>query len=297
MRHTRKFALGLAVAAAVLGLLVGLPGLSPAAAASDSLSTGFAGTLFTYGMMFDVTTTETITITGLDVHVQTGTRNVSAYYKVGTYDGFEADSGAWTQFGSGDVTGAGMGNPTAFDVTDLTIPAGQTYGLYVHVSTRAHYHDPNAACSASNAQLSINSGQWLNGLFVFSSGDDADCWNGTIDYDYSTATPSDGPADDGDGASADTAPPPGPDMVPIPAGSVVGTFVAGTDLYWLPNMDTATGKEMAAGQSLWVSGLDESGMFYQVLLSGQWFWAPVETLGPTYDDVWNGTPLPTQVVE
>jgi hypothetical protein len=38
--------------------------------------------------------------------------------------------------------------------------------------------------------------------------------------------------------------------------------------------------------------LDESGLFYEVVLSGQFLYVPVGTIGPTYDDVWHGTPLP-----
>ncbi len=89
----------------------------------------------------------------------------------------------------------------------------------------------------------------------------------------------------------------GSDMVTLPAGSVVGTFVATTPLYYLPAADALSDSVMTVGQSLWVTGLSADGLFYQVILSGQFLWAPVETMGPNYDDVWNGTPLPTQVVD
>lgn len=92
-------------------------------------------------------------------------------------------------------------------------------------------------------------------------------------------------------------PVPGPDMVEIPAGSVVGTFTQDTVLLFEASPTTPTGKMLYAGQSLWVFGLDSSGQYYQVLLSGVLYWVPVGTIGPTYDEVWNGTPLPTTVVE
>ena len=54
---------------------------------------------------------------------------------------------------------------------------------------------------------------------------------------------------------------------------------------------------MTTVQSLWVVGINAEGTFYKVLLSGQPYWVPVGNIGPTYDDMWNGTPLPTTVVE
>ena len=89
----------------------------------------------------------------------------------------------------------------------------------------------------------------------------------------------------------------GSDQVPIPAGSVVGSFVVTTALYTAPSADAATTFVMNAGQTLWVYGVDASGQYYQVQLAGQLLWVPVSTMGPNYDAVWNGTPLPTTVVK
>ncbi len=89
----------------------------------------------------------------------------------------------------------------------------------------------------------------------------------------------------------------GPDMVSMPARAVVGTFTQDTPLYYAPAAGATSTYAMSAGQSLWVLGLDASGQFYQVLLSGQLSWVPVGTIGPNYDEVWNGTPLPTTTVQ
>lgn len=92
-------------------------------------------------------------------------------------------------------------------------------------------------------------------------------------------------------------PGPGPDMVPIPYTAVVGKFLSYTPLYFAPIEGATSGQyTMNAGQSLYVFGVDESGKFYKVLMSGQFFWVPVESMGPNYDDVWQGWPLPTDVV-
>ncbi len=98
-------------------------------------------------------------------------------------------------------------------------------------------------------------------------------------------------------AAADPVPGPGPDMVPIPATAVVGTFLVNTPLHYAPAEGALADEAMPAGKTLYVFGVDESGAYYQVLLSGKFFWVPVEAMGPTYDDVWNGRPLPTEVVE
>ncbi len=115
------------------------------------------------------------------------------------------------------------------------------------------------------------------------------CSSGTFSY------PSGDPV--GDGSEAEPVPVPGPDMVEIPAGSVVGTFTGNTALLWMPDASAISPNVMAIGQSLWVTGLDESGGFYQVLLSGKFYWVPAGSIGPTYDDVWNGTLLPTTTIE
>ena len=90
---------------------------------------------------------------------------------------------------------------------------------------------------------------------------------------------------------------PGPDQVPIPEGSVVGAFVATTPIYFAPEADAVVPSiVMEAGKTAWVYGVDASGQYYRVMLAGKLFWVPVSTMGPNYDAVWNGTPLPTTVV-
>jgi hypothetical protein len=89
----------------------------------------------------------------------------------------------------------------------------------------------------------------------------------------------------------------GPDMVALPADAVVGTFTQSSVLYWDDNVDAATEMVMETGKSLWVLGTNTGGTFYKVLLSGHALWVPVGSVGPTYDAVWNGAPLPTTIVD
>lgn len=88
----------------------------------------------------------------------------------------------------------------------------------------------------------------------------------------------------------------GPDMIPIPPHVSQGTFVTTTNALFAPDAAAVTPHVMEAGRSVWVYGIDESGEFYYVALSGRFFWVPADTIGPNYDEVWNGRPLPTEVV-
>ena len=89
---------------------------------------------------------------------------------------------------------------------------------------------------------------------------------------------------------------PGPDMITLPSEAVVGTFTAPTPLYFTDDAISASMYHMEAGQSLWVLGINEAGTFYKVVLSGQMFWVPRRSIGPNYDNLWQGTPLPITVV-
>jgi hypothetical protein len=100
----------------------------------------------------------------------------------------------------------------------------------------------------------------------------------------------------GGSKSVDAPPRPGPDMIDLPEWAVVGTFTQMTPLYYDPAQGATSDSTMDSGQSLWVLGLDDTGAFYQVVLSGQYLWVPVGTIGPTYSAPWNGYPLPTEVV-
>ncbi len=90
---------------------------------------------------------------------------------------------------------------------------------------------------------------------------------------------------------------PGPDIVNLPSGAVVGQFVSTTPAYFAPVSGATTPTILEAGKTAWVVGVDASGSFYKAVLSGQFFWVPVSSMGPNFDEVWNGTPLPITVVK
>lgn len=86
----------------------------------------------------------------------------------------------------------------------------------------------------------------------------------------------------------------------LPAGSVVGSLLIPTRTYWAPQLDAATDVILGvtpSSKSYWVLGQDASQAFYKIALACNYLWVPVATMGPNYDAVWNGTPLPTRVVK
>ena len=96
----------------------------------------------------------------------------------------------------------------------------------------------------------------------------------------------------------DHAPLPGCDaLLPIPETAVGGTFVADAPIYWTPGELTSPLVTIKAGNSARVLGLDASGEYYQIIWVCDFVWVPRATLGPNYDAVWNGAPLPTDVIE
>ncbi|MCZ7540415.1 MAG: hypothetical protein M5U29_10980 [Anaerolineae bacterium] len=85
-------------------------------------------------------------------------------------------------------------------------------------------------------------------------------------------------------------------LMPIPKTAVGGTFVADAPVYWAPGKQTSPLVTIKAGNSARVIGLDSTGEYYQIIWVCDFVWVPRATLGPNYDAVWNGAPLPTAVV-
>jgi len=54
---------------------------------------------------------------------------------------------------------------------------------------------------------------------------------------------------------------------------------------------------MAAGKTAWVIGPDATGQWYKIAWACDFLWVPAGSLGPNFDDVWQGRPLPTNTVQ
>jgi len=79
--------------------------------------------------------------------------------------------------------------------------------------------------------------------------------------------------------------------------AVVGSFVLPASFYFKPGVAAGSGYGAAPGQTAWVLGVDESGEYYKIAWGCNYLWVLTSTMGPNYDKVWNGAPLPTTVVE
>lgn len=84
-------------------------------------------------------------------------------------------------------------------------------------------------------------------------------------------------------------------LMNIPDTAVGGSFVADAATYWKPGEMADT--VIAAGNTARVLGVDATREYYKIIWVCDYLWVPVTTMGPNYDAVWNGAPLPTGVIE
>jgi hypothetical protein len=100
------------------------------------------------------------------------------------------------------------------------------------------------------------------------------------------------PDDDGDDKV------PGCDsFVDLPSTAVVGALTGDANVFWKPGNQADPTITLDAGKTYWVDGLDSTGQYRRILLTCSWWWVEASKVGPNYDDVWHGTPLPTHTVK
>lgn len=90
---------------------------------------------------------------------------------------------------------------------------------------------------------------------------------------------------------------PGCDLLALPSSAVVGSFVQTTPLYWAPGEPVKPALSMEAGKTAWVIGPDATGQWYKIAWACDFLWVPASSLGPNFDNVWQGKPLPTNAVK
>lgn len=89
----------------------------------------------------------------------------------------------------------------------------------------------------------------------------------------------------------------------LPAGSVVGSMAKSSIVYWAPDLSKEIKPQLILGtddtnKTWWVLGQDASHEFYKIaIVCGVYVWVPVDVMGPNYDEVWHGAPLPDRVVK
>ena len=116
------------------------------------------------GIMFDITNqgSNTLTITQFGPSIDAGTWPMEVYYttNTGSFSGLENNPGAWTMAGSQLVMSTTPAVGTAIPGFGITIPAGQTRGIYITSSSGIpiNYTDGNRQISDGTLQVSSTPG-------------------------------------------------------------------------------------------------------------------------------------------
>lgn len=149
----------------------------------NNITTTFAGGTTTFtGNFFDIKANKSTSIDSFDIHTTaTGSITVDVYYKTGTYAGSEKTSSAWTKLGTSTVTGQGSGKPTTIKPGQLTLSPNQVYGVYIIITSGGNIAYTSNANTYSNADLTLETGAGINGLFTGSLVSPR-TWNGTVYY-------------------------------------------------------------------------------------------------------------------
>jgi len=89
---------------------------------------------------------------------------------------------------------------------------------------------------------------------------------------------------------------PGCDQLPMPASTVGGRMLSDMAVSWMPGQLVDPPVVLTAGTAVKVLGLDETRTYYQIAFACDFLWVPIGSVGPNMDPVWNGAPLPTEII-
>ncbi len=156
-----------------------------------SLTTTFASDNGSTGNMFDIAAIRNCVITDLDCNFSSGTVNYEIYTTANSYVGNEATAAAWTLIANGTVVSNGIDLPTPLQANlGLSIPAGQSLGIYVAVSNSAvlkYTNGPGTGIAATNIHMTVSEGIGI--AYPFSTTFAPRVWNGTVHYEADTGSP------------------------------------------------------------------------------------------------------------
>ncbi len=164
--------------------------------ACDSLHSQCLGTFSRNGYYFNLEAISDVTVSGISYLVQNaGTRDVSLYYRQGTYFGYEGVSSNWTLLGTDSMlTPVNAGacpiphQPLGIDFS-ICIPQGMTYGFYLVMSTgigtlETHNLLPEGSVGAQDAYLKLITGKGQFGIGDFAGALSVNnTFEGAIQYD------------------------------------------------------------------------------------------------------------------
>ncbi|MDC0230899.1 GDSL-type esterase/lipase family protein [Aureispira] len=153
---------------------------------NNSLFTTESTTINWNGFMFDVVASGTITIDSIQAKLNTtGTQNVVAYYRMGTYEGNENNSSSWTSWGTDTVQVNYAGEFKTLDYGDIVLNANDTLGIYLHMqsaSSRISYQYASSVTNFNNSEIEILSGSGIS--YNFSTIYSPRNFSGEVFYHY-----------------------------------------------------------------------------------------------------------------
>jgi hypothetical protein len=170
------------------------------AQACDSLFSTCIGTFSRQGYYFDLEAINQVNVTGFSFMAQNpGTRDVTVYYRQGTYFGFEGNASNWTLLGThSNVTPLSGNCPipvTTINVTfNICIPQGQKYGFYIVTSAgtgtiESHNTLTEGSTGAQDVNLRLITGKGQDAVAAFTGNLLAGLtFQGGIQYDCSCVT-------------------------------------------------------------------------------------------------------------
>lgn len=164
-----------------------LIGKTKAQCTDNTAATSYSSNNGSRGAMFNITATNTITVTGFYANLYGGTTaKYEIYYKAGSYVGSETNAAAWTLGGSVNSLYVAANNvPTDIPIPlSVVIPAGQTYGFYVTNTASGGLNYISSAVTnvtlATDANLTMTGG--VGKAYPFSSTYSYRLFNGTVRY-------------------------------------------------------------------------------------------------------------------
>lgn len=156
---------------------------------SSNITTTYAQNNGQDGIMFDLFAINDITVSCFDVNWDPGTFNYEVYFKSGTAQGFQTNSGAWTLVGSGSgVTSAGNGNPTPIALnSSVGVCSGELVSFYITNTGAGHanlnYTNGTSLGNVFVSDANIQVREMYGKAYPFSSSYSPRVFNGTIYYD------------------------------------------------------------------------------------------------------------------
>lgn len=118
------------------------------------------------GIMFDLVADTDITLTGFDINMADGTADCYVFYREGGIDYAEMDPDAWNLWDVVSLESAGRNEPTSFNVQDLYVESGKTYGIYISFEEIGHLNYSNGPQVFDDGIIEISNGKGIGWPFL-----------------------------------------------------------------------------------------------------------------------------------